>query len=65
VPDAAAVAGGVLEGDPALRVAAHLQAPPCAGDLSIATMAEHFADTEYGQYFLQPGELDVAAEAGR
>jgi hypothetical protein len=29
-------------------------------------MAEHFADTEYGQYFLQPGELDaVAAEAGR
>jgi hypothetical protein len=29
------------------------------------TMAEHFAGTEYGQYFLQPGELDVVGEAGR
>jgi hypothetical protein len=30
------------------------------------TMAEHFAGTEYGKYFLQPGELDdVAGEAGR
>jgi hypothetical protein len=29
-------------------------------------MAGHFAGTEYGQYFLQPGELDdVAGEAGR
>jgi hypothetical protein len=36
VPDAAAVAGGVPERDPALRVAAHLQAPPGAGDLGIA-----------------------------
>jgi len=30
------------------------------------TMAEHFAGTEYGRYFLQPSELaGVAGEAGR